>query len=60
VIDGLAYVLFDLVVPFFAGITPERPLWFRRLVQACWLVLALVFVAGAVYGLYGLVGALTS
>lgn len=57
-IEGLLHLVFDLIVPFFAGMTPDRPLWLRRLVQAL-LMLVLMFVSAAVYGLYGLIGALT-
>ena len=43
---------------FFVGAVPERPLWLRRLVQAFWAVVALLFVVGCVLGVVYLVEAL--
>ena len=49
---------FQVLMYFFVGAVPERPLWLRRLVQAFWAVVALLFVVGCVLGVVYLVEAL--
>jgi hypothetical protein len=46
----LIELLMNVVLTFFLGMTPERPLWLRRLVQALWILLALIMVIAWGYG----------
>jgi len=40
-----------IVIEPFLGMTPERPLWLRRLVQAFWVLLGLLVVIAWVYAI---------
>jgi hypothetical protein len=54
----LAEFLLNALTQLFFGMAPERPVWLRRIVQACWvLLLAIVGVAWG-YGMAMLIRAL--
>ncbi len=44
----IEFLLLNVIEPFL-GMTPERPLWLRRLVQAFWVLLGLLLVIAWVY-----------
>lgn len=48
--DLIEFVLLIVIEPFL-GMTPERPLWLRRLVQAFWVLLGLLVVIAWVYAI---------
>jgi hypothetical protein len=54
----LAELLVNALTTVFLGMTPERPLWLRRVVQAVWIVFAALVVVAWVYGLTMLIRAL--
>jgi hypothetical protein len=54
----LGELVLNALMTVFLGATPERPLWLRRLVQALWLLLAVVALIAWAYGVVILVRAL--
>jgi hypothetical protein len=57
----LAEFLLNALVWFageLAALTPERPAWFRRIVQSFWILLAALVIAAWGYGLVTLFRAL--
>ncbi len=57
--DAIAIFVFDMLLPGIACVTPARPLWLRRLVQAFWILVALALLAAFATGMYLLVLELT-
>jgi hypothetical protein len=41
---AIAEFTVDVILNFFLGTAPERPVWLRRLVQAFWMLLLLAFL----------------
>jgi len=54
----LAEFLFDALWQLFLGMSPERPVWLRRIVQAFWILFAALVVVAWGYGLAMLIRAL--
>jgi hypothetical protein len=54
----LAEFLLNALMWFAVELTPERPVWLRRIVQAFWIVVAALLVVAWGYGLAMLIQAL--
>jgi len=57
-VSYLAELLVNGVTTLFLGMTPERPRWLRRVVQAFWVLFVVLVVVAWGYGLVALLGAL--
>ena len=57
-ISVIAELILEVLLQVFFGMAPERPIWLRRLVQALWLLLGLLVLVAAGFGLVYLVQAL--
>jgi hypothetical protein len=54
----IAELIFEVLLQVFFGMAPERPIWLRRLVQALWVLLGVLVLVAAGFGLVYLVHAL--